>query len=353
MFEYIHHGNLLKAEAEALVNTVNTEGVMGKGIALQFKRAFPANYERYRRACEAGDVQLGKMFVTGPELLHGPRLIVNFPTKAHWKSRSRLADIEVGLQDLRRVLLMNDVKSVAVPPLGCGLGGLNWADVKPRIEAALGDLPIHVQVFEPSGTPAAAEMVDRRARPKMTAGRAALIGLLARYLMPGDFASPLVLQKLAYFLQEAGEPLNLGFDKGKYGPYADQLRHAVIAMEGHFVSGFGDGTKASEIRLMPGAVEEADSFLARSAETISRFDRVVKLISGFESPYGLELLSTAHWVAAHDGADSPGRAVESVQAWSSRKKGLFSAEHITAAWNRLADEGWLALDSPDGRQPDG
>jgi O-acetyl-ADP-ribose deacetylase (regulator of RNase III) len=162
MLEYIQHGNLLKADTEALVNTVNTEGVMGKGIALQFKRAFPENYKLYRKACQDGNVQLGRMFVTQRATLDGPRSIINFPTKGHWKSRSRLTDIEVGLQDLRKLLLGGSIKSIAVPPLGCGLGGLNWSDVKPRIEAALGDIPVKVQVFEPSGAPSATEMVERR-----------------------------------------------------------------------------------------------------------------------------------------------------------------------------------------------
>ncbi len=341
MVEFVQHGDLLRFRADALVNTVNTKGVMGKGVALQFKRAFPENYRLDRSACDTGDVQLGKMFVTTPERLDGPRMIINFPTKDHWKSRSRLVDIEVGLQDLRRVLLHSDVESVALPPLGCGLGGLNWSDVRPRIAAALGDLRMKIIVFEPSGSPAPAEMLERRSRPAMTPGRAAFIGLLARYLMPGDFASPLVLQKLSYFLQTAGEPLKLNFIKGKYGPYSDQVRHAVIGMEGHFVTGFGDGTGTSAIQLMPGAIDEAELFLADHPETSDRFDHVVELIRGFESPYGLELLSTTHWVATREDTTKPDRAIELVQAWSPRKKGLFTADHIIAAWNRLREDGWI------------
>lgn len=341
MIEFVREENLLEADVDAIVNTVNTVGVMGKGIALQFKRAFPDNYKQYRTACEAGEVKLGKMFVTAPTRLGGPRLIINFPTKDHWKSRSRLVDIETGLQDLRLVLARNDVKSVALPPLGCGLGGLKWSDVRPRIEDALEDLPVKVIVFEPAGAPAPDQMVERRKRPAMTPGRAAFIGLLSRYLMPGDAASPLVVQKLLYFLQGAGEPLKLTFTKGQYGPYADQVRHVALAMEGHFVTGFGDGTGDGDIQLMPGAVDEASPFLDTHPETAARFERVVDLIRGFESPYGLELLSTAHWVAEHDGADNPQRAIELVRAWSPRKSELFTAEHITAAWNRLDKNGWL------------
>jgi O-acetyl-ADP-ribose deacetylase (regulator of RNase III) len=163
MVEFVT-GNLLKADVDALVNTVNTKGVMGKA---------------YRAACEAGEVQLGRMFVVLTGYLVHPRLIINFPTKQHWKSRSRIADIEAGLVDLRRVLNEYSVESVALPPLGCGLGGLEWSDVRPRIEAAMADMPVHVLVFEPTGAPAPDKMVDRRERPNMTPGRAAVCGCSA------------------------------------------------------------------------------------------------------------------------------------------------------------------------------
>jgi O-acetyl-ADP-ribose deacetylase (regulator of RNase III) len=342
MLQFVHGGNLLEADVEALVNTVNTKGVMGKGIALQFKRAFPANYAAYRAACTKGEVHLGEMFVTESERLGNPRLVINFPTKGHWKSKSRIADIEAGLTDLRRVLTERGVTSLALPPVGCGLGGLRWSDVRPRIEEALGDLPVDITVFEPGGAPPAARMVDRRKRPRMTAGRAAFIGLLARYLAPGDSASPLEVQKLLYFLQEAGQPLDLDFVKGKYGPYADKVRHVAIAMEGHFVTGFGDGTGGDEIELIVEAVDEAERFLADHAATVARFDQVADLIAGFETPYGLELLSTTHWVAKHEAANTPERAIELVSAWSARKSDLFKREHIAAAWAQLEQHGWLA-----------
>lgn len=346
MLRFVTKGNLLEADVDAVVNTVNTKGVMGKGIALQFKRAFPENYKAYRAACEAGQVRLGKMFVTETGRLDGPRLIINFPTKGHWKARSRLADIDAGLDDLRQVLVKRGIKSVALPPLGCGLGGLNWSDVKPRIEKALSNLPVDVTVFEPAGTPSAEQMPDRRNRPSMTTGRAALIGLLERYLMPGDSASPLVVQKLLYFLQEAGQPLRLDFTKQKYGPYADEVRHAVLGMEGHFVTGYGDGTGSGDIRLLPDAAAEAAPFLDKHPETWARFDRVSELIRGFETPYGLELLSTTHWVAHREGAETPERAVEEVRDWSARKSNLFTEDHIRAAWEQLAGRGWLPRTAP-------
>lgn len=341
MVEYVI-GNLLEAEVDALVNTVNTKGVMGKGVALQFKRAFPENYKAYRRACVAGEVALGRMFVFDSGQLERPRYIVNFPTKEHWRSRSRLADIEAGLEDLRRVLTELGIESVALPPLGCGLGGLAWSDVRPRIEQALADLSVHALVFEPHGAPAPERMVDRRKRPRMTAFRATLIWLLGRYLAPGETASPLEVQKLLYFLQEAGEPLRLTFEKQRYGPYADAARHAVADLEGHYLTGFGDGTGQGDVRLLPGAVDEATAFLNDHPETLERYGRVEQLIDGFETPYGLELLATTHWVASRENADDPGGAAQLVREWSQRKGRLFTDDHVAVAWRRLDEGGWLA-----------
>lgn len=335
-------GNLLKADVDALVNTVNTRGVMGKGVALQFKRAFPENFKAYRSACAAGNVQLGRMFVFDNGQLDRPRYVINFPTKDHWKSSSKLSYIDSGLEDLQRVLTDLEVESVALPPLGCGLGGLDWADVRPRIERALDTLPVRALVFEPKGAPAPEEMTDRRQRPAMTAFRAALIGLLDRYLAPGDEASPLEVQKLLYFLQAAGEPLGLAFSKQRYGPYADAARHAVADLEGHYLTGFGDGTGSGAVRLLPGAVEEATELLQKEASARARYDRVQELIAGFETPYGLELLATTHWVVANEAAGEADAAAELVRSWSPRKAHLFTDRHVEAAWRRLDEGGWLA-----------
>jgi O-acetyl-ADP-ribose deacetylase (regulator of RNase III) len=147
----IAQGNLLVAQVDALVNTVNTKGIMGKGIALQFRQTFPAMFRDYEKACKVGEVQLGKMHVFDLGGLAGrPRWIINFPTKGHWRERSQLSDIETGLEDLVETVRRLGIRSIAIPPLGCGNGGLNWADVRPRIEAAFTNLPdVKVLLFEP------------------------------------------------------------------------------------------------------------------------------------------------------------------------------------------------------------
>ena len=168
----IAHGNLLKAPVEALVNTVNTVGVMGKGIALQFRRAFPEMFRVYEKACRAGEVQLGKVSVFDLGcLLGGPRWVINFPTKGHWRAASRLADIEDGLSDLAVTVGRLGIRSIAVPPLGCGHGGLRWDDVRPRIEAALGTLgDVKVLVYQPAGAPRAAAIPNRTEPSAMAPG---------------------------------------------------------------------------------------------------------------------------------------------------------------------------------------
>lgn len=142
-------GNLFHANTDALVNTVNCVGVMGRGIALQFKKRFPSNFSAYASTCRNGEVKPGQMFTTGPHSA-GPRWIINFPTKRHWRSGSRMDDINAGLVDLASTIHHYNIRSIAIPPLGCGLGGLNWPDVKAQIEAHLAPIDgVQVLVYEP------------------------------------------------------------------------------------------------------------------------------------------------------------------------------------------------------------
>jgi O-acetyl-ADP-ribose deacetylase (regulator of RNase III) len=336
-------GDILRADAEALVNTVNCVGIMGRGIALQFKNDFPENFKAYEAACEREEVQPGKMFVFETRTLTNPKFIINFPTKRHWKGKSRMEDIDSGLKALVEEIRTRSIRSIAIPPLGSGLGGLNWTDVRPRIVEALRGLNgLQVIVFEPNGAPVATKS---REVPNMTAGRAALVVLMHRYLggLMDPFVTLIEIQKLMYFMQEAGEPLRLNYIKHHYGPYADNLRHVLTKIEGHLVSGYHDGGDAPEkqLELVPGAVKEAESFLAADGDARGRFDRVGKLVEGFETPFGLELLATVHWVVRHENATSAEDAVSKVYAWNDRKK-RFSPRQIGIAFETLRAKGWLA-----------
>jgi O-acetyl-ADP-ribose deacetylase (regulator of RNase III) len=342
----ITRGDLLRQEdVEAIVNTVNCVGVMGKGIALQFKNKWPANFQAYQAACRAGDVRPGKMFIHDNGALVKPHYIVNFPTKDHWRGASRLEYIQDGLQDLIALIRQREIRSIAIPPLGCGNGGLDWLAVRPLIEQAFADLPgVTVRLFEPAGTPSARDMEVRTARPRMTPGRAAILKVLDTYRELNYGLTRIEVQKLAYFLQAAGQDLRLTFVKHHYGPYSDQLRHALNRMEGHFIRGLGDGVSEAEIEPVPEALAEADAFIAEHcpSELGARVERVSQLIEGFQSPYGMELLATVHWVASHEpAARSADEAFHATQTWNERKKKIMRPEHVAAAWHQLESNGWL------------
>lgn len=342
-------GNLLDADVDALVNTVNTVGVMGKGLALQFKRAFPEMFNAYSAAAKRGDLALGRMHVWPVARLGGPRYIINFPTKGHWRSGSKLIDIERGLDDLARVIGELGISSIALPPLGCGNGGLEWDVVEPLIRSKLAALAdVDVLLYPPTGAPPAAEMRSAGPAPEVTRGRAALIETLGRYAPYAlGGASLIEVQKLMYFLQAAGEPLNLRFTAGHYGPYADSLRQVLQLLEGHYLSGFGDGSQrvaeAEPIVVLPGAVEAARSTLREHPETGDRIQQVLKLVEGFESGYSIELLATVHWIAVNspEHANDVTSMIDGVHEWSPRKGRLFTADHIRMAWEALRDRGWL------------
>jgi O-acetyl-ADP-ribose deacetylase (regulator of RNase III) len=342
----LKHGDILRADAEALVNTVNCVGIMGRGIALQFRKAFPENYKEYRAMCERKQLHTGMMFVHDLSRLENPRYVINFPTKKHWKAKSRIEDIESGLVALIKEVRDRKIKSIAVPPLGCGLGGLKWADVRPKIEKAFKEVPdVRVLLYEPKGAPPPSTMAKHKRSPNMTVGRAAMLGLMRRYLeaVMDPFVSLLEIHKLMYFMQEAGEDLSLRYQKATYGPYAENLRHVLSHIEGHFITGYGDAADHPEkqIQLNLVAAEQAEDFLLTHPRTRDRFTRVAQLIEGFETAFGMELLSTVHWVGRYEGASNPELAIEKTYAWGRRKQ-MFSPNHIRLAWDVLQKKGWLS-----------
>ncbi|MDF0675846.1 MAG: macro domain-containing protein [Nitrospira sp.] len=343
-------GDILVADAEALVNTVNCVGIMGRGVALQFRKAFPDNFKAYEAVCKRGELHPGRMFIFDTGSLANPRYIINFPTKRHWKGKSRLSDIESGLAALVVEIRRLGIRSIAIPPLGCGQGGLDWADVRPRIEQALSAVPdVRVLLFSPAGTPASVASTSSQPVPKMTAARAALVVLMQRYLagLMDPFVSLLEVHKLLYFMQVAGEvSLRLRYVKAPYGPYAENLRHLLLSVEGQLTSGYTNGVDAPEkpLELVPGAIADAERFLEGHPDTQRRFQRVADLVKGFETPFGLELLSTVHWVSTQEGALTPDEAMTATFRWSERKR-RFSPQQLTLAWHVLQDKGWLSAQS--------
>ncbi|RKN29933.1 type II toxin-antitoxin system antitoxin DNA ADP-ribosyl glycohydrolase DarG [Micromonospora musae] len=350
----LSRGNLLTADVDALVNTVNTVGVMGKGIALQFKRAYPANYAAYRAACAKNEVKLGQMFVFDSARLGLRRYVINFPTKGHWRANSKLSDIQAGLADLVRVVREQQITSVAMPALGCGNGGLNWDEVRPIIERAFAELPdVRVLLFPPEGAPNPADMPVATEKPSLTSGRATLLQAIdhylkrARALEPRDGVTVLEIQKIAYFLQVLGQPLRLQFGRGRYGPYAENLNHVLDRLEGHYLTGFGDRSARVEelqpIRLTDGTGEAvATWFGIHGSASSDALEQLARLVDGFEAPYSIELLATVHYAAASSPATSDvDELIERVRSWSGRKARLFTPAHIELAYDRLQSAGLL------------
>ena len=260
-------GDIFKTDAEALVNSVNCVGVMGRGIALQFKNMYPANFKAYTAACKRED-RPGQMFVFETGQLTNPRYIINFPTKRHWRGKSRIEDIASGMKALVQEIRTRGIRSIAMPPLATDLGGLSWSDVRPLIEAGLRELEdVHIIVFEPGSRASDGRPNRSSDPPSMTAGRAALVGLIYGYLrgLLDPFVTLLEVHKLMYFLQECGEPLRLDYTKAHYGPYAENLRHVIKDMEGHLISGYADGgdDPTKPLALVPGAMEDAAAIPTR------------------------------------------------------------------------------------------
>jgi O-acetyl-ADP-ribose deacetylase (regulator of RNase III) len=285
------------------------------------------------------------MFIYDLGVWAKPRFIINFPTKVHWRGDSEIEYIETGLRDL--VLQVNrlGIKSIALPPLGCGNGGLDWNVVKQLVFSAFRDHPdIEVDLFEPKGAPPPREMANLTAKPAMTPARAAVIRVISIYREMEYGLSKIEIQKLAYFLEKAGQPLNLEFVKHNYGPYSDKLRHVLKALDGHYIIGVGDFAGESDISLMPGALAEADEFIRTKggSELGDQVERVRKLIDGFETPYGMELLATVHWVVTQEpGVSTESDAVAAVHNWNARKRAVLRDDHIRLAWRRLDDQGWF------------
>ena len=344
MIEY-KTGDIFGEDVEALVNSVNCVGVMGRGIALQFKNVYPENYKAYAEACRRKEVQPGRMFIFETGQLTNPRYIINFPTKRHWRGKSRMEDIEAGLKSLVQEIRLRNIRSIAIPPLGSALGGLDWTEVRRLIFGELGTVDgLQVVVFEPGSMPADGRPNRSTVVPPMTASRAALISLMHRYLrgLLDPFVTLLEVHKLMYFLQQAGQPLKLTFEAAPYGPYAENMRHVLRAMEGHYLSGYLDGgdSPQKQLVLVPGAIEDAGTFLEGDAAIRGQLKKVTELVAGFESPFGLELLSTVHWVASHSPLVSPEQVIADTYSWSPHKQ-QFSERQIRLALRTLQEKRWL------------
>ncbi len=334
-------GNILQADTEAIVNTVNTVGVMGKGIALQFKETFPENYKLYRDAVARKEIAVGKVFVTETHQLSNPKYIINFPTKTHWKGKSKYEFIEKGLEDLSRIITEKKIHSVSVPPLGCGNGGLRWEKVRKLIVEKLQGLKnVTIVLYEPI---ALVPQLNKQEKPaELTQSRALVLALIKRYTILGYEVTLLEIQKLAYFLQRFGEQLKLQYVAQDFGPYAYNLMFLLRNLEGPYLTGkkkIADTKPFDTINIQQDKINAVETYILKNctSEQQQRLQTVYDLIQGFESPLGMELLATVDWIMNKTANDQ--RTIENtiagVHSWNERKKKLMKAQYIKAAYDRL------------------
>lgn len=337
-------GNLLASSAQALVNTVNTVGVMGKGIALQFKEQFPNTFKLYADAAKKGEIKIGKMFVTQEATTEGEKIIINFPTKTEWFRKSQYSYIEDGLADLQRVLQKYQIHSIAIPPLGCGNGGLDWEKVKVMIQDSLANLQnVEVTVYEPSEE---VKLILQKEETKkevgLTPARAMILYALFKYERFGENATVFAANKLAYFLQESGENLRLKFVQYNYGPYAQAIDKVLYQLNGKYLRGLEQmKTKPFEpIELNYARLDEVKEYVKKelTSEQQQRLSNLFKAIEGFESTLSLEILSSTHYILKKHRSISRDDLVKEVQ-WTSRKKEVITSEYIDIAYDHLQGYG--------------
>lgn len=325
MIQYII-GNILDSNAQALVNTVNTMGVMGKGIALQFKKAYPNNYKAYEKASKNEEVKVGKMFVTlDSNTTTGERIIINFPTKTNWRKPSEYTYIEDGLDNLVEVINNKQIKSIAIPPLGAGNGGLNWEKVKTIIEQKLGHLNIDIYVYEPTMQIQEHLMKER---VKLTDARALLLYVLYDLVKNGEYVSEFSSEKICYFLQKFGAKkyFRLEFEPNFYGPYSGKVRFVLNAINGSYLMGYSDMNKKpfEPLTLVADAFEAVKNHVEKNSVLLEIANKTIVFLRGFYSDFALELLSSIDYISAKENTLDKHTISKGLEKWSDRKRTLFS-----------------------------
>ena len=339
------NGDMFNEPTEAIVNTVNCVGVMGKGVALEFKRRWPDNFKAYKRLCDDKQLSTGQMFVfDNNDFLDGGkhRYLINFPTKQHWRSRSKIEYVRDGLVDFVKQVRELGIRSVALPPLGCGNGGLDWAEVRPLIEAALAELPdVHFVIFAPAAEPS--EQTEQSQVPSdLTAGRASMMVAFAELeKFFGGHLTRLTAQKITYFLQVLGVDFGLKFAKQQYGPYSETLHGAFKVMEAkNYISGYTSEDR--QVVVTAGTYAAADEFLGESRADVSAvIEKLSLLVEGYESPYGMELLASVHFLSVAEGITTQPEMSRALEAWNDHKRASFPEPAVTAALERLKEDGLI------------
>lgn len=329
MIEYVK-GNIFESKSHVIVNTVNTVGVMGKGLALQFKKNFPHNYKVYNKACIENKLEIGHLLIVEDNsLIYGEKTIINFPTKTDWKKPSEYSFIENGLKALRDVLISKKYESIAIPPLGAGNGGLNWINVKVLIERYLNDLDCKVYIYEPNQE--VAEILEKE-KIKLTSARSMLLFVLYDLVREGEFVTEFACEKICYFLQRfgAGDVFKLEYKPYFYGPYSGKVRHVLYYLNGSYIGGYSDKNKKpfDEINLFFTAEKEVNNFLDKDPANKEIAAKTTNFLSGFYGNFGLELLSTLDYIINSIKSKDINLIKSELSNWSYRKSKLFSNDEF-------------------------
>jgi len=308
MIKYIV-GNLFESKADALVNTVNTVGIMGKGIALQFKKLFPSNYKIYKELCDKKEFKIGKLLIVEDQ------------------------NIVTG----EKIIEERNIKSIAIPPLGSGNGGLQWYKVKLILENKLSNIDCDISIYEPNSR---VKDVLNKERVKLTPARAMLLFMLFELVKHGEFVSEFASEKLCYFLQRFGgeKHFNLNYSPNFYGPYSGKVKHVLNYLNGSYLMGYGGKDKKpfEELNLLIDAEIEVKKYIEDNIELKQITERTSSFLNGFYSYYGLELLSTVDYIAQTNNTSDKKIIKKHLSNWSARKKSLFSNdEFIDISINQL------------------
>lgn len=342
MITYVK-GDLFTDKADALVNAVNTVGVMGKGLAYQFKERYPDNFAEYYKVCKSGNLSVGEVFTFKLECLESPKYIINFPTKAHWRGKSKIEYIEEGIKALITSVEEHSITSVAIPALGSGLGGLPWSQVeKVMLEKLSNVQSVDWRIYAPNDAPPSQKKL------RMTFGRAALIVAISLYSSRKKQISEQEIQCLIYLLQCRGLQLGkLEFDEYRNAPFSSVLHTSLKKMDGHFLflSGINKSAEATLISLDSNYLTEAKVMLKNDAESGKKIKDVMSVVAGYESNEGMSIIATTVWIVANQNEnfkyDEPIDSLvdkywDQVSKLKGASKGIFKG-----TLSRLYDECWF------------
>lgn len=319
-------GDLLQSPAEALVNTVNCEGYMGKGIAYQFKLQFPENNISYIRACKSGELVVGKLHSTYEK----GKLIINFPTKNKWRADSKIEYIQDGLKELVRLIIDKDIKTIAIPPLGSGNGGLIWSEVKKVIEESLLQIPnsVSVYIYEPSKSYQSAPSME----PRLSASALVLM-LIKQKLVK---FSTMRLQKTAYFINVFAEEQYFRFSKHKYGPY-DHSIEVISSSIREFQKYYCVEDTSEAYRILSNKIV-SDSVTKKIERLMPSIDKAATFVNCIHNNHELEAIATVHFIISHNNGINEENIINNFIGWSVDKANRFNTDDIVKAIQKLVNE---------------